>query len=89
MPDRPPDDAWIGATSGSTGWYLKIYRRWDGIRRVFAEVLAQRVRPDQIGALARQASKLYGLPIRIEDLPHTIAYGELATERVADYALGA
>jgi len=64
MPDRPPDDAWVGATTGETGWYVKIYRKWDNRIRPFAEVMGQRLSPERAIHLAQQVSKRYGLPIR-------------------------
>lgn len=64
MPDRPPDDAWVGATWGTTGWYVKIYRKWNDRARPFAEVMAQRLSPQKALHLAQQVAKRYGLPIR-------------------------
>lgn len=69
MPDRPPDDAWIGATVGTTGWYLKVYRKWNDRKRPFVEPLIDRVHSRDLYRLAVQASEIYGLPIRIPNIP--------------------
>lgn len=66
MPDRPPDEAWVGITAGFSGHWVKIYRRWADRSRLFVEPMSIRIPTAREAVqIAHRVAAERGLPLRV------------------------